>query len=165
MEYSLTQVDNIIFLDKSFFVPVIEGLEKYRIEKVYLYESHTVCTQFNNITQYIHEIELTQSTVIEKIEFGENNIVLYRTKDYIIKRTILIENFKEEYKLQKQSIETSADNIKFIKNQTYDLCILAINKEPDSIKYIHNQTEELCIMAININLKCFIHIKNYNITE
>lgn len=55
------------------------------------------------------------------------------------------------------------------KQQTDELCKLAITKDYKSLQYVINQTEELCKLAINQNIQAFAYIndkcKTYNLCK
>ena len=41
--------------------------------------------------------------------------------------------------------------LKYVKNQTDDICIAAVQQNSDALKYVKNQTEEICIAAVQQN--------------
>lgn len=46
------------------------------------------------------------------------------------------------------------NNIKFIDNPTYEMCINAIKKNPESLMWINEPTEQMVFEAINISPVC-----------
>lgn len=46
-----------------------------------------------------------------------------------------------------------------IKNQTFDICVKAIQIDAMNIQYVQNQTPELCLYAANLNGLSLMHIR------
>lgn len=58
-----------------------------------------------------------------------------------------------------KSIRVYADSIDYVKNQTFELCKMALKKSAYSIQYIRNQTFKLCKMAVKKKGNCLQYIK------
>ncbi len=46
------------------------------------------------------------------------------------------------------SVVKSSWNLRFVKKQCHEICMLAVKKDGHSIKFVENQTEELCRAAL-----------------
>jgi hypothetical protein len=59
-------------------------------------------------------------------------------------------------------IQCNGENIKYIKNKTYELCIESVKQNGDALKYIDEQyqTEELCLISVKSNGKNIRYVKN-----
>mgnify|MGYP000450382836 CR=1 FL=1 len=49
--------------------------------------------------------------------------------------------------------------LQFVKNQTENICIIAICQNYVALKYVRNQTERICWLAINSNPKTLLYIR------
>ena len=50
--------------------------------------------------------------------------------------------------VHKRSIEAHGSNIASIKNQTPELCLLAVQKDGSCLEYVREQTDEICLAAV-----------------
>lgn len=50
--------------------------------------------------------------------------------------------------------------LKHIKNQTNEMCILAVQNDGCALQYINNQSEEICILAVQNNPLALRYVKN-----
>ena len=64
-----------------------------------------------------------------------------------IKETQTLEN--------KSSVKEDGANLKFIHNQTEEVCIQAVQQSGYYLKYVHNQTKEMCLEAVKRNGMAF----------
>ena len=149
-DYDDEKVDTVPFLNKPFYIPIDdlhksyyvlanELYTKYLLYNAYFYDLDTLPSRFEDVTTIVFEIELKESAEITTVECEQCR--LYRTKDFIIKKEYPIRDFIEIHKLERKSVEALAANINFIKDQTYELFMLAVSKDANSIEYIKNQTE------------------------
>jgi hypothetical protein len=49
--------------------------------------------------------------------------------------------------------------------QTQKICFEAIIREPRNITFVWNQTYQLCLKAVNLNKKCLDYIHNKNLKQ
>jgi hypothetical protein len=63
--------------------------------------------------------------------------------------------FKTE-KVCLAAIRKNPEALKYVENQTYDMCFLAVSLDGCTIRYVKEQSEELCILACN-NHPCAIY--------
>ena len=50
--------------------------------------------------------------------------------------------------------------LRYVKEQTHDLCLLAIKQNSDSIQYVKEQTIDLCLIAIEQNANTIQYVKD-----
>jgi len=55
------------------------------------------------------------------------------------------------YEEQLKEIHRNPSLLKFIKNQTEDMCLLAVSRSCYVLGYVHNQTDEICMTAVEHN--------------
>lgn len=53
-----------------------------------------------------------------------------------------------------------AEQFKFVRNQTPEICTACVKENPFVLKYIDNQTSELCLMAIKLDPLALGCVKN-----
>lgn len=81
----------------------------------------------------------------------------YKANKIIISNPLSINDFVEKHHLY-NIIAHDGLLLRYIDNQTEELCLTAIINNPESFKYIKNQTSKLCIEAISLNPLCFCYI-------
>ena len=58
-------------------------------------------------------------------------------------------NYEWEEALQK--VKLNWYNLRFVNNQTEEICLEAVKETWDALKFVGNQTEEICLEAIREN--------------
>ena len=84
----------------------------------------------------------------------------FKADTIILGAKILIEEFIETYDDISQFIIQTPSNIRYIKNQTEELCKLAVSQDGFALQYVQNQTEEICKLAVSQNGIAVIYVKN-----
>jgi hypothetical protein len=75
-----------------------------------------------------------------------------------------LEYIKEQtYELCKIAVQKDGTCINYVKNQTNELCKLAISQHYSALNYIKNQTFEICKFAVSCNIDSYKYIKNKKI--
>ncbi|PBF93492.1 DUF4116 domain-containing protein [Clostridioides difficile] len=67
---------------------------------------------------------------------------------------------KEINSIYKEAVEENGLSLRFIENQTEELCIDAIRENPDAFKYVKNRTPKICMEVVKISGEKLKHIKN-----
>ena len=49
--------------------------------------------------------------------------------------------------------------LKFVKNQTEEICLAAVKQNCSALEYVKNQTEEMCLVAVNRYSLAFMYVK------
>jgi hypothetical protein len=48
--------------------------------------------------------------------------------------------------------------LKYILNQTHEMCLIALSRDSNFLKYVKNQTEDLCILSCKNNGLCIQYV-------
>jgi len=53
--------------------------------------------------------------------------------------------------------------LKYVKNQTEEICLAAVKQNGEALKYVKNPTEEICLTTLNQNIEAikYIDIKRF----
>lgn len=93
-----------------------------------------------------------------QIQIPDDALVYFETYRYRTSKIILLDKYKFEdhplwsnYELCKKIIQFDSWSIKFMKNQDYELSLLAVKNRGDVLKYIINKTYDICLAAVNEN--------------
>jgi hypothetical protein len=78
----------------------------------------------------------------------------YKSKQYY--------EFLSRYEINKFISQSPHRIFKYVKNQTDELCKLAVKFNPRSLSYVKNQTKDIINFAINIDGCSIMRINNYN---
>ena len=54
----------------------------------------------------------------------------------------------------------STDAIKFIDNQTHNLCIVAVQNNGDALQFVKTQTDEICIAAVKKSFSALQYVEH-----
>ena len=90
--------------------------------------------------------------------WAENN--KFKADIIILAPRILIEDFIETYNELFEFVRQDLSNIRYVKNQTEELCQLAICRHGLTLEYIKNQTEELCKLAVSQDGRALQYVQN-----
>ncbi len=115
-----------------------------------LYKLHSLNNGILDENVFKH---ISKSNLINDFYNSQSNII-----DVLNKNGEMLFFVKEQTdELCRIAILNSGFNIKYVKKQTYELCKLAIEKISYAFTYINKelQTTELCILALNHNHKVF----------
>ncbi|MCC0727225.1 DUF4116 domain-containing protein [Clostridioides sp. ZZV14-6045] len=67
---------------------------------------------------------------------------------------------REINNIYKEAVKENGHSLRFIENQTEELCIEAIRENSDAFKYVKNRTPKICMEVVKISGKKLKHIKN-----
>jgi hypothetical protein len=56
------------------------------------------------------------------------------------------------------AVKNNICSLKFVNKQTPELCLAAVKKDASSIQLVKEQTNELCLIALKNNPWCFQHV-------
>ena len=104
-------------------------------QKAYLWFSYG-----RNVMKYIRNVTIPDDArvYIEENKFKVDKIFLGPKN--IIGQDII-----------KQVIELNYVHLQYVKEQTDDICILAVKRDGSALKYVHKQTEDICKLAVQGN--------------
>lgn len=57
-------------------------------------------------------------------------------------------------------VKRNGRKLKYVKNQTYDICLTAIKQDASAFMYVKNQTDEICMAAVKLDERNLKYIKN-----
>jgi hypothetical protein len=49
------------------------------------------------------------------------------------------------------TIKSAGYALRYVRNQTEEICKLAVQDDGEALQYVHNQTEEICKLAVQQN--------------
>ena len=61
------------------------------------------------------------------------------------------------------AVNQSGIAIKWIKNPSIELCVLAVKQDGLALGFIDNQTEDICMLAIKQNISAYHYVKEHNV--
>ena len=113
---------------------------------LYFSELNKVCTWLYLDSVYIAKVTIPTDALvyIEATSFKADKFVLDLDNKILIKDW----HFWADADWCKQAITQNAYLLRFVKNQTKELCELAVQITPSTIRYVEKQTAELCEMAV-----------------
>lgn len=116
-------------------------------------ELYRYILSYGSLFSYV-KIPNDAEVYIEKNKFKSNKIILQKIQHICELRELKDSNYVLNL------IKKNPMSLKYIDEQTKEICDLAISLDPFSIQFIKNQTKELCELAISKDLRTIAHIKN-----
>lgn len=103
-------------------------------------------------------LEIINNSGLENLYKNKNDmyIDIIKNNEWIVE---YIDMDSLEYEVLLSLLKTSGHILKYIKNQTEELCRTALYKEPWNLKYVINQTDKLCLFAVKQNGKSIEYVK------
>jgi hypothetical protein len=84
----------------------------------------------------------------------------FKTDKLFLQNPLEISDFLEKHNLVTDAIKRDVQNLTLIKNQTEELCFIALGHNLGAIEYINNPTKKMTDMAIKRNYRLLPLIKN-----
>lgn len=117
--------------------------------------------------KYLHNYD-DEEICLQAIKLYSPNIqyIPYQTTELCMlalqdSRKCILRYIREQtYDICKQAVTYNPNNISYVKNQLYDLCVIALEKEPQTLGYIKEQYHELCEYAQHKNNRVIIMTRN-----
>jgi hypothetical protein len=103
---------------------------------------------------YIAEIKIPDDA---RVVNQENK---YKADKLIVENLISIEEFIFHHNLKMVAVLANPKYLKYVMDQTVELCEIALNKDPLALEHVKDQTAQLCNLALKNNIHAFKHIKN-----
>jgi hypothetical protein len=124
---------------------------------------------------YIREVSIPENatvveyTVLKKFKtdyiiLGEPQLIVnipsltFRILEIYPKQIRFLTNQTDELCLI--AVKRNSSALEFVKNQTDELCLIAIKSNPLVLKYVKNQTDEMCLIAVKSNALALKYVKN-----
>ena len=99
----------------------------------------------------IHEIQIPDNTWITK------HNTKYKVNQLILGPGISINDFVKKHSFEKEFVTKNSSYLRYVDEQTPELCEQAVRGAGYSIEYVKKQTKELCEIAIK---NCYTAIKH-----
>src|SRR5271155_5484941 len=80
--------------------------------------------------EYVAEVKLLEDSLVVKQQEK------YKTNKFVLQNLVLIGDFLETHNLEKKAVLHNGYSIKYVKNQTPELCLIALKLDPGIIIYI-----------------------------
>jgi len=129
--------------------------------------------------EYIAEIKLLEDSKVVEQSYK------FKTNKFVVQNLVLITDFLEKNNLEEKAVANSGLALKYVKNQTPELCLMAtsqyssvvkdivnptpellldiVKRQPYSIYYIKNQTPELCLTAVKEKPRTLPYIRDLSV--
>jgi hypothetical protein len=72
----------------------------------------------------------------------------FKTNALILKNPLSFKTFIKKYNLELLAVKEAGLNLKYIDDQTDDICLEAVKQDGVALKYVTDQTDEICLEAI-----------------
>lgn len=94
--------------------------------------------------------------VLNSWDIADQLIEQYRNSNAVIPEF----DWVDEEECYLHAVAPNGYNLQFVKEQTYDLILNALDRHPLALKYVINQTDEWCDMAVGKDGLALKHVKN-----
>ena len=108
----------------------------------------------HNNNKYIAEVELCPDSIVVP---GHKKI---KTNKLVLDSVVLIEDFLEQYGLVKRAIEIDGMALRYVKNQTPEMCLEAVRQNGYALEFVKDQTPEICLQAVRQKGCALQYVKN-----
>lgn len=116
------------------------------------------------LIKYLESYEENNFVWIREVEIPDDARVYvdhlkYKTNQIILKKRMHLDDFRIK-NITMMDLIVNARLLKFIENQTEELCKIMMRTNPFALEFVRNQTEEMCEIAIRIYPFVLKFVKN-----
>jgi hypothetical protein len=84
----------------------------------------------------------------------------YKTDKFFIEEIVSVNNFLERFLSPLEAVKQNGDALKFINEQTPEICLSAVKQNGWMLRYVKKQTPEICLSAVKQNGRVLCLVKN-----